>query len=392
MKYIVVLILCTRLVHAQENKPESTWQVDGDHGPYRDLEFSTNEGTWISVDVAPDGSLAFDLLGHIYTMPYEGGQATALTSGRSWNILPRFSPDGKKLAFTSDRGGSEDLWTMDRHGGGLTQISDNDDPVFQGSWSRDGRFLIATSFDDKLVSRSYRFNLYGGKNLLIDGKKGPPGRHFSQHPTKPLIFFQVQAGRFPEGGPGINTYNMQSGETKTYLERPGGAAVPLVSPDGSLMAYVHRDQFNTVLVVHDLETREERVICDSLDFGRFESGAFYGAYSNMSWHPDGEELVISFGGKIHAVSVQGTIREIPFTAPVSRRVNETLRFKLNPPDREARTRAHRWAQPTPAGILYEVLGDLYLKNGEKVQQLTDTTAHETNPVYDETLQRIIYAS
>ncbi|NIQ55782.1 MAG: hypothetical protein GWN85_20605, partial [Gemmatimonadetes bacterium] len=80
-------------------------------------------------------TIAFDLLGHIYEMPIEGGAATALTEGRSWNMFPRYSPDGTRLAFTSDRSGSEDLWVLDRGTGGLENVSEMDLPVVQPSWS-----------------------------------------------------------------------------------------------------------------------------------------------------------------------------------------------------------------------------------------------------------------
>ena len=74
------------------------------------LSFEATEGTLISVDVSPNGkTIAFDLLGHIYLMPSNGGKAEAITKGSSWNMFPRFSPNGEKILFTSDRGGSDDL-------------------------------------------------------------------------------------------------------------------------------------------------------------------------------------------------------------------------------------------------------------------------------------------
>ena len=77
----------------------------------KNLSFISREGTWISVDVSPDGkTVAFDLLGHIYLMSSQGGKAKPITQGTSWNMFPRFSPDGKKILLTSDRSGSDDLW------------------------------------------------------------------------------------------------------------------------------------------------------------------------------------------------------------------------------------------------------------------------------------------
>ena len=74
----------------------------------KNLSFISREGTWISVDVSPDGkTVAFDLLGHIYLMSSQGGKAKPITQGTSWNMFPRFSPD-RMIA----RGGSGciDTW------------------------------------------------------------------------------------------------------------------------------------------------------------------------------------------------------------------------------------------------------------------------------------------
>src|SRR5574343_194944 len=62
--------------------------------PEREIKFNTQEGTWMSVDVSPDGkTIAFDLMGDIYTMPIEGGKATTVTKGLAYDVHPRFSPD-----------------------------------------------------------------------------------------------------------------------------------------------------------------------------------------------------------------------------------------------------------------------------------------------------------
>ena len=85
--------------------------------PTRTLEFTTNEGSWISLDVSPDGrSIVFELLGDLYTLPIEGGTATRITSGQAFDMQPRYSPDGSRIVFVSDRNGSENLWIMGADG------------------------------------------------------------------------------------------------------------------------------------------------------------------------------------------------------------------------------------------------------------------------------------
>src|SRR5687768_370483 len=72
------------------------------------LEFETDEGTWISLDVTPDGqSIVFELLGDLYRLPVAGGDATRVTEGTPYDSQPRVSPDGKWIAFISDRSGSD---------------------------------------------------------------------------------------------------------------------------------------------------------------------------------------------------------------------------------------------------------------------------------------------
>jgi dipeptidyl aminopeptidase/acylaminoacyl peptidase len=99
--------------------------------PTRTLNFTTDEGTWISTDVSPDGqTLVFDLLGDLYVLPIEGGKAKALTRGMAFDTQPRFSPDGRHIVFVSDRDGSENVWLMKTDGSGAAPLTYGKDTVF----------------------------------------------------------------------------------------------------------------------------------------------------------------------------------------------------------------------------------------------------------------------
>ena len=103
---------------------EEKWDVSNPPGEWRTIEIDTEETTWTNLDVSPDGAtIVFDMLGDIYSVPIEGGDATALTDGIEWNVQPRFSPDGATIAFISDRAGADNLWVMSADGSGPRAIT-----------------------------------------------------------------------------------------------------------------------------------------------------------------------------------------------------------------------------------------------------------------------------
>ena len=123
-----------------------SWDVTLARGKTRDIDFTTNVGTWTSVDLSPDGSwIAFDLLGHVYRMPATGGQTTALTqnSGVSLNFQPRISPDGRSITFITDRRGQYNLWVMNADGTNPRPVfSDVNATAVEPAWTPDGNYIV----------------------------------------------------------------------------------------------------------------------------------------------------------------------------------------------------------------------------------------------------------
>ena len=381
-------------LRAQESEAE--WSIEESTAPSTlPLRFTATEGTWMSVDVSPDGaSIVFDLLGHIYEMPAAGGDARPLTSGRSWNTFPRYSPDGTRIAFTSDRSGTEDIWILHRSADSLENFSKMPSPVVQATWSRSGDGVFASAMDQSWQSRAVRFNRFGESQEITAGTTFQPITHLQEHPDGRRIFFEHLDRQLHGSGARIKTYDLETGDVEVYRERPGGAFNPAVSPDGRYLAYGNRDDQTTVVILHDLETRQERELVRGLDRDHQEYGPYYqGVSPNMAWHPDGTELFLAYGGKIRAVDTStGDVREIPFRAPVDRELDETIRFPFTFPEGEARAQAYRWAHRTEAGIVFEALGDIWLKEGDEVRNLTNSPTHETSPVVDSRRGLVHYAT
>src|SRR6202023_120128 len=109
-------------------------------------EFTTNEGTWISLDVSPDGkSVLFELLGDLYSLPMEGGEAKPVMTGLPFDSQPRYSPDGKQIVFLSDRDGSENVWIANADGSNPKKLTKDKEAIFASPvWTPDGQYVLAS--------------------------------------------------------------------------------------------------------------------------------------------------------------------------------------------------------------------------------------------------------
>src|SRR5690606_38841887 len=152
----LLLVMSSSALFAQDtiqkndtvNNDDKKWDVSD---PYtadwniKEVLLNTDEGTWMNLDVSPDGrTIVFDLLGDIYIIPVSGGKATALRSGMPYEVQPRFSPDGSKISFTSDAGGGDNIWIMDADGSDARQLTKENFRLLNNSaWTADGNSIIA---------------------------------------------------------------------------------------------------------------------------------------------------------------------------------------------------------------------------------------------------------
>ena len=172
-------------VNAQLNLTDSTKKDTLVYTPFKDLplkperevKFTTSEGTWMSVDISSDGqTIAFDLMGDIYTMPVTGGKATRVTTGIAYETHPRFSPDGKKILFTSDRTGSDNIWYIDMEKKDTVQLTKDRTEDFPSAvWTPDGEYIIASR--GRRLPKLWMYHKDGGGGIQLNEQ---PASHVKQ--------------------------------------------------------------------------------------------------------------------------------------------------------------------------------------------------------------------
>ncbi|MGP1283220.1 MAG: amidohydrolase family protein [Parasphingopyxis sp.] len=401
---------------AQEGGGETAeWDVSNPPLPTRPVTIDVTEGTWMNVDVSPDGSrIAFDLLGDIYTMPITGGTPTRIASGLAWEAQPRFSPDGTRIAFTSDRGGGDNIWIMDVNGANMRQVTNEDFRLLnQPDWSPDGQYIVArkhfTTGRSLGTGEVWLYHVSGGAGVRLVERPneefqkdlGEPvfapdgtGVYFSRNTTPGNQFIYAQDSNTQLFA--VERYDMESGERETVVDGEGGALNPRPSPDGRYIAFVRRDRTESQLWVKDLRSGEERAVYTDLDRDMQETWTVYGTYPRMDWTPDSRSLVFWAGGQIRRVHVaSGEAQTIPFRVSDTRDVIDPPRPEIEVAPAQFTTRMPRFASVSPDGrqVVFESLGRLHIRDtgGGSPRRLTSgTDAFELFPSWSRDGRRIAY--
>jgi Tol biopolymer transport system component/imidazolonepropionase-like amidohydrolase len=356
-------------------KSGDPWDINVPHSDGDSLKFETSEGTWMSVDVSPDGrTLLFDILGDLYTMPIEGGRATRLTSGMALDMQARWSPDGRKIAFTTDRSGTENVWMMNADGTGMRPVSQESDRFSNSpAWSPDGHWIVCRR---RLTDRSslgtvelWMYSVLGGKGVQVTkkaewGDANEPlfsrdGRYvyFTGRPTRFAYDRNVHAGIWD-----IRRFDRVTGKIVTVTDGAGGAGRAAFSPDGKTFSFIRREREKTVLMLQDVESGRERLLYDGLSMDNMEGFAWTGVYPNYAWTPDGRSIVIYAGGGFLRVDVAtGRAARIPFTARVEQFITHAVRFPQSMGGDQVRIRQVAWPSLSPDGrsIAFSAIGRVW---------------------------------
>jgi Tol biopolymer transport system component/imidazolonepropionase-like amidohydrolase len=425
---------------AQSQPAGTSWDVTQPRGRATEIDFPTTEGTWISIDVSPDGTwIVFDLLGHIYRMPIAGGAAECLTqsSGIAINVQPRISPDGKSIAFISDRKGQMNVWVMDSDGKNpVPVLLDTKYEYRWPGWSADGRFVVAVKRPPFTVTgfNSLMMLSRGGGNgiELLKGENGRNPYRASISADGRFAYYDVYTSA-PNVGRGrqdalrgsiqlhrldLETGTVQpitAGETEQgNADHPssGGAYAAEPSPDGRFLSFMRKVPGGTLnykgqrygprsaLWIRDLVSGAERLAMDPVEMDLSEASfPLDGTYPSYKWMPDSKGIVIHQGGKIRRLDLtNGAVSTIPFSARVHRTISEQPWIKNRLSDGPVDIRFVRWASSAPDGktLAFQAVGRVWLMdrpNGP-IRRLTPESfaPHEFQPAWSPDGQSIAFTT
>ena len=363
--------------------------------PGRRVQATLTEGSWLSVDVSPDaGTLVFDLLGDLYTMPFSGGVPTPLTQGMAFDGQPRFSPDGERVVYTSDRDGGENVWIISLDKSDTVQVTEGKDASYQSpEWTPDGDYVLATKRPSG-VGSIWMYHVDGGSGVEVtkDDDDGNRTTGAAFGPDERFIWYAQRTGSWEYNSDmsdyQLRVYDRETGETFSRSNRYGGAIRPTLSPDGRWLVYATRHVAETALRLRDLSNGEERWLAHPVQRDDQESRASRDAYPGMSFTPDSREVVVTYGGGIWRVPVDGSEpTQIKFVADVNIPIGPSVDFDYPVDDSPTFVAKQiRDAVPSSDGsrLAFTVLSALYVMDypdGTPTRLAGDVDAMQHHPTW-----------
>ncbi|MGI8744163.1 MAG: amidohydrolase family protein [Bryobacteraceae bacterium] len=381
--------------------------------PERKLDFTTDEGTWLSLDVSRDGkTVLFDLLGDLYTVPITGGEAKPITTGLAFDTQAVYSPDGSMIAFVSDRSGSENLWIAKADGAEPKQISKEQQGDFVSpSWTPDGEYILVSKTNAGLSTHEiWMYHVKGGAGVQVTKTLPTPTTPRERRlnflgaiasPDGKAFYYARRTGDFTYNATfplwEIVRKDRNTGDEDVITSAPGSAFRPVLSPDGKKLVYGTRFETETGLRIRDLSTGEDRWLKYPVQRDDQESRATRDVFPGYAFTPDGKEVVAFFGGKINRVQVStGETSPVPFTAHVSLDLGPSLYVASRVEEGPVKARLIQAASQSPDGkrLAFSALTHLYAMDlpGGKPGRMTTGEDREFQPAWSPDGESLAYVT
>ncbi|WP_217705812.1 amidohydrolase family protein [Peristeroidobacter soli] len=345
----------------------------------RQVDFVTDEGTWMALDVAPDDkTILFDLLGDIYAIDGLGGSARPFMTGLAFDANPVFSPDGRHIAFVSDRSGASNLWIAATDGSNPRQLSRDEGAVVwtSPSWSADGEYIYASRMvHSTLAFEVFMFHKDGGRGVQITKAKPNGTESFDARrnvlgavasPDGRYLYFCSKIGTtWTDKEPphwSITRRDLRTGKDEQIIRAAGGAMQPALSHDGERLVYASRYRNETGLRIRELATGEDQWLLYPIDRDGYNGGYYANLLPRYTFSHDDRSLILSVGGKIRRLELRTrALSDIPFTARVELDVGPQTRIEQREETGPVRVRVIQTPRQSPDGksLVFSALGQLY---------------------------------
>jgi Tol biopolymer transport system component len=383
--------------------------------PQRHFRFDESQATWMSLDVAPDGkTIVFELLGDLYEMPITGGEAHCIACGLPFDSQPVYSPNGRSIAFVSDRSGNDNLWISAQDGSNPRQISNLDDnTVFiSPAWSPDGSAIYVSRFKPDINAFElwrYPIDSSNPKQITHPKYASDTPKEFRGNalgaalsPDGQYLYYEAKTGlgfdddvTFPLWH--IIRRDLRTGQELTVVTAPGSAFRPGITPDGKQLVYATRYRGQTGLRIRDLETDEDTWLVYPVQRDDQEASASRDLLPRYAFTPDSQYLILNYGGLIHRIQLAShTVEAIPFVAHVDMPAGPAARQDIREDTGPVQARLIQTPGQSPDGrrIAFSALAHIYradLASGQS-QRVTHSEEPEFEPSWSPDGKSIVYVT